>query len=82
MNDHAGEQHERERHLALLAGAPTGLECDAEDRCVDGEHQQRIEQGPDDAHDRSLVAADKVAFHKLAQQVAILEKSVDEGRRR
>ena len=72
MHNHADKQHHRKLGFALFApNAPAGLEDHGEDEGVDNEHEDRVEEGPGQPHDRAFVASHHFALGHLRDELAI-----------
>jgi len=72
VHDDANKQDDGEVGMALLGpGMPAGLEHHREDEGVDHQHEQRIEQGPEHAHDRAAIAGDDLAPGHLQDERAV-----------
>ena len=47
---------------------------------VDGQHEQGREEGPDQAHERTLVAAEHFALRHLQDELAVAPEALAQGR--
>ena len=70
-DDQTGKQHECKFGFGVTAGAPACLEDDAEEEGVNNQHEQRVEERPEDAHEGAAIAAHHVAFDGGFDEAAV-----------
>ena len=73
----AGEKDQGEFGLRITGCLPAGLEDHAEDESIHGEHEQRMEKGPENTEKRSPVAAHHLPLHRFPDQVAVAPATGD-----
>ena len=70
-DDHPGKEHQGKFSLRFAAGAPARLEDDAEDEGVNSQHEQRVEERPEDAHDGAAIAAQHFTLDGGLEEAAV-----------
>ncbi|MNV78784.1 hypothetical protein D3C71_1722980 [compost metagenome] len=68
VNDHSDEKQYRESTFASVYSDPARLEDLRKHECVNGQHQDRVEKRPGQAHYRSSISADDLALGHLRDQ--------------
>ena len=80
QDDHAAEEHHRE--LAQPAGGvlgPAGVEHDPEDEGEDGEKEDRVQEGPEQAQEGAAITRADLPLDELPDERSVAEEVPDQA---